>query len=96
MGPNEATDQPELFAKIDSLRTKIIAMGQLEMRLRNCIDSLVGPEPTGQAGVDTEATPDPTSIYELLDLMNVRARVLHEGLCDQTDRLTRALGDSGG
>lgn len=92
MGPDEAADQPELVAKIDSLRKKLIAMGQLEVRLRNCIDNLVGTAPT-QGGMDAEAVPDPTSIYELVDQMNVRARVLLENLCDQTDRLTRALGD---
>lgn len=91
MEPNEVADKPELIAKIESLQTKLIAMRQVEARLRDCVDRLVGPPPAPMEA-DPETLTNPTSVYELIDFMNVDARLLHEGLIDQTERLIRALG----
>lgn len=89
MEPNEVADKPDLIAKIESLQAKLIAMRQVEARLRDCVDRLVGPAPME---AEPETPPNPTSVYELIDFMNVDARLLHEGLIDQTERLIRALG----
>lgn len=86
---NEVTNTPQLIAKIDTLENRLRSMAGYEVRLRNCIDRLVGPEPVSE---EQSAQDNPISIYEKLDQMNRLAEELATCLADQTDRLVLALG----
>lgn len=84
----EATNTPQLIAKIDTLEIRLRSIESYEVRLRNCIDRLVGPEPVSEK----QSEEHPISIYEKLDQMNLLAEELVTCLADQTDRLVLALG----
>lgn len=80
---------PQLIAKIGTLENRLSSIAGYEVRLRNCIDRLVGPEPVSEEQPDQD---HPISVYEKLDQMNRVAEELATCLADQTDRLVLALG----
>ncbi len=85
----ETENTPELIAKIDILENRLRAMGDYGMRLRNCIDRLVGPEPVSHGQSDQD---NPISFSGKLDQLNRLTEELVTSLAVQTDRLVSALG----